>query len=330
MLRSTIRSWREYLTPVSHESTFRSSGEITPEEFVEAGDYLVYKFPTWQWSPAPESKRKDFLPADKQFLVTRHVPSYARCEDYLDEDADDGADVEVSDGEDGEGWTATHHQAYTRSHCLPEQERRHSDAYVGMKESSDDESANNDIDELIEEDAEGGDAEAPGAGVPGIINGPVDDLVRYYDLYVGYSTSYRVPKMYLVGFDYNGTPLTPDEMFEDISSDYRKKTATIEKAPFLSNTTSVSIHPCKHATVMKVLMNRAAKAAKAKSTKSITSGVAKLGLADSDSKQSDQDDEWEDVEGDEVVRVDQYLIVFLKFISSVTPGIEHDYTMDAF
>ncbi|KAJ9622774.1 E2-like enzyme [Taxawa tesnikishii (nom. ined.)] len=46
-------------------------------------------------------------------------------------------------------------------------------------------------------------------------------------------------------------------------------------------------------------------------------------------------DEWEVLsEGDEggeeegvAIRVDQYLVVFLKFIASVTPGIEHDFTM---
>ena len=43
-------------------------------------------------------------------------------------------------------------------------------------------------------------------------------------------------------------------------------------------------------------------------------------------------EEWEEVQHeageDEVaIRVDQYLVVFLKFIASVTPGIEHDFTM---
>jgi len=44
-------------------------------------------------------------------------------------------------------------------------------------------------------------------------------------------------------------------------------------------------------------------------------------------------DEWEvlqGAEGDEdeiAIRVDQYLVVFLKFMASVTPGIEHDFTM---
>jgi len=47
-------------------------------------------------------------------------------------------------------------------------------------------------------------------------------------------------------------------------------------------------------------------------------------------------DEWEvldeqDTDKDEgekvAIRVDQYLVVFLKFMASVTPGIEHDFTM---
>jgi ubiquitin-like-conjugating enzyme ATG3 len=42
-------------------------------------------------------------------------------------------------------------------------------------------------------------------------------------------------------------------------------------------------------------------------------------------------DEWEVLQAEEdeqvAIRVDQYLVVFLKFIASVTPGIEHDFTM---
>lgn len=46
-------------------------------------------------------------------------------------------------------------------------------------------------------------------------------------------------------------------------------------------------------------------------------------------------DEWEVLEQENeedgqdpfAIRVDQYLVVFLKFMASVTPGIEHDFTM---
>ena len=74
---------------------------------------------------------------------------------------------------------------------------------------------------------------------------------------ISYSTSYRVPKFYLSGFNGQGSPLTPEEMFEDIMADYRNKTATIEKAPFEEDLTLVSIHPCRHASVMKTFLSKA-------------------------------------------------------------------------
>ncbi|ODV58643.1 Atg3p ASCRUDRAFT_77657 [Ascoidea rubescens DSM 1968] len=355
MFRSTLSSWREYLTPVSHKSTFKKTGEITPEEFVEAGDYLVFKFPTWQWSPASANKRKDFLPKDKQFLVTRHVPSYQRASTYLGMDNNEEDEEEII-GEDG--WTATHISKLQKN--KNDNNNSHDNQSKTTNKTTDNENSIDEIEDI--EDIEDFDEEID-------LNDDNNDNNfnnsnysnkdrRNYDLYIGYSTSYKVPKMYLVGFDSNGIPLNPDQMFEDISGDYRDKTATIEKAPFLNDTTSVSIHPCRHATVMKVLMARAEIAAKNKqlrekqklekekekeekekeSDKNIIKRVAKLGLMDSDDTGADIDDdeEWESIGKDiydnqsEIIRVDQYLIIFLKFIASVTPGINHDYTMDAF
>ncbi|KAH3670899.1 hypothetical protein OGAPHI_000610 [Ogataea philodendri] len=319
-LRSTFSSLREYLTPINHTSTFTETGEITPEEFVAAGDYLVYKFPTWQWSPAPESKKRDFLPDDKQFLVTRRVPSYVRASDYE-------VPAKVPDFTEEDDWTNTNLDTVHPTRCGPEDERRHSIKYVELTESGvsgpkDEQTEEhegsgaheiNDIDELIDETAEEAET-SQDRHQEEIVNDP---RKRSYDLYITYSTSYRVPKMYLVGFNSNGVPLSPNEMFEDIASDYRQKTVTIEKAPFLSNTTSVSIHPCRHANVMRVLMKRAAHAAHAKKIKDkqLVSGVAKLGLADG---HDEDEDEWENVDqGEEgIVRVDQYLVIFLKFIAS--------------
>ena len=53
-------------------SKFKESGRLTPDEFVAAGDYLCYKFPTWSWESGEPSKRRDYLPADKQYLVSRN------------------------------------------------------------------------------------------------------------------------------------------------------------------------------------------------------------------------------------------------------------------
>lgn len=78
---STLSSLREYLSAPSHTSTFTSTGQITPEEFVDAGDYLVYKFPTWCWQPAAPGKGVNYLPEDKQFLKLRHAPCHSRLDD---------------------------------------------------------------------------------------------------------------------------------------------------------------------------------------------------------------------------------------------------------
>lgn len=32
----------------------------------------MYKFPTWQWEAGEPSRRREFLPADKQYLVSRN------------------------------------------------------------------------------------------------------------------------------------------------------------------------------------------------------------------------------------------------------------------
>lgn len=104
ILHSTLSSWRDRLAPISHTSTFRSTGQITPEEFVLAGDYLVYKFPTWAWEDASSpAKRVPHLPEGKQFLVTRGIPCHRRLDENFAGDAGRD-DVMVTDGfKSGEG-----------------------------------------------------------------------------------------------------------------------------------------------------------------------------------------------------------------------------------
>jgi hypothetical protein len=117
-IHSTLDKVREW-APVSHTSTFRQNGQITPEEFVAAGDYLVYKFPTWSWADAsPVSKRLSYLPAGKQFLVTRGVPCHRRLDDNFAGEAGhdetmvgDGEDFNTgaphAPGDDEDGWLRT-------------------------------------------------------------------------------------------------------------------------------------------------------------------------------------------------------------------------------
>ncbi|KAJ1549269.1 Arabinose-proton symporter (Arabinose transporter), partial [Cladochytrium tenue] len=106
-LHGLFHSFREYVSPVLKDSKFRESGFLTPEEFVLAGDFLVYKCPTWSWAAGVESKRRDFLPADKQYLITRNVPCLKRVAamEYRGAAEDDVVDAA---GGDDEGWVATH------------------------------------------------------------------------------------------------------------------------------------------------------------------------------------------------------------------------------
>ena len=79
---------------------------LTPEEFVAAGDMLVLRCPTWQWQGGDPTKARSFLPPDKQFLLTRHVPCQRRaC--HLALGVDDESTIAAGDG-DEEDWIATH------------------------------------------------------------------------------------------------------------------------------------------------------------------------------------------------------------------------------
>lgn len=315
MFRSTLSSLREYITPVSHVSTFRETGEITPEEFVLAGDYLVYKFPTWSWASAPPNKRRSFLPPDKQYLITKHVPSHYRASTFESIDTK----LEALDN-DPDGWTAT---SFGQGNL---QDSHNNDTTSDPASHNSTSKPNTPDENIIDiEDIEDDEDEDENAFIPSKDSSnpetgtdASDNSIRSYNLFITYSTSYRVPKLYLSGYSANGTPLSPQQMFEDIMADYRNKTATIEKAPFEDDLTSVSIHPCRHASVMKTLLSRAEARRVQKLEEQSKNQAAKA------------EDDWEEIEESDsqgAIRVDQYLIVFLKFISSVTPGIEHDNTM---
>ncbi|EWC76917.1 hypothetical protein C923_02424 [Plasmodium falciparum UGT5.1] len=44
----TCRKLYSYFKTVNNTSTFIQNGTLTPSEFVDSGDFLVYKFKTWE------------------------------------------------------------------------------------------------------------------------------------------------------------------------------------------------------------------------------------------------------------------------------------------
>lgn len=285
-----------------------STGEITPEEYVQAGDYLCHMFPTWKWNTVSDDvSNRDFLPRDKQFLVIRKVPCAERAQEVLtfqEGNGDEAREVRTGSGKET-------NDSDDDMEIIETQNNK-----GAGEESKVQASVSQDIDEMMQEMEIQDDED--------IVDTPANQKLRYYDLFITYSTSYRVPKMYIVGFHRDGTPLTPQQMFEDITPDYRKKTATIERLPFYkTNVPSVSIHPCKHANVMRVLLHKVT-TVKGRRRDDLKESGKETGFND------DEEENWEDVQKDidDSLRADQYLIVFLKFITSVTPTIQHDYTME--
>ena len=172
--------------------------------------------------------------------------------------------------------------------------------------------------------------------------------LRTYTLYITYSPYYRTPRLYLQGYTSSLQPLQPMAMMEDIVGDYKDKTVTLEDFNFTNPPIkTASVHPCKHASVMKVLLDRADAALKLRIEKMKHGGkpsssgmeglvdqTSKLDIKEKSPKAKEGDSEWEMLSEDgtqeeevPAIRVDQYLVVFLKFMASVTPGIEHDFTM---
>lgn len=115
---------------------------------------------------------------------------------------------------------------------------------------------------------------------------------RTYDLHIVYNKYYQTPHLFLIGYDKdeNRKPLTVEEMFEDVSQDNAKKTVTMEQHPHLGPS-MLAVHPCRHADLMKKFIQIAE-------------------------------------DGGNELSVFSYLIIFLKFMQSVIPTINYDYSQN--
>lgn len=79
------------------------------------------------------------------------------------------------------------------------------------------------------------------------------DNHRYYKMYIIYDEYYHTPRMYFSATKIDGTPVTSEEIKYDIQKDYLDKTLTMEKFPFFEDVTMPTVHPCRHAAVLKTM-----------------------------------------------------------------------------
>lgn len=240
----------EFLTPVLKESKFQETGVLTPEEFVAAGDHLVHQCPSWQWAIGDKSSIKDYLPADKQFLITKNVPCYKRCKqmEYRGEEL-------VLDTDDPEGgWVDTHH--FQQKDDLENEVR---EMTLDDKKEEEEEVEDEEVIDMEDFVDQGGLEEDTNAvELPEKSKGGEILSTRTYDLNITYDKFYQTPRLWLTGYDESRRAMTVDEMYEDFSADHANKTITMETHPHLPGPPQASVHPCKHAQTMKKLLDQIA------------------------------------------------------------------------
>ncbi|KAK6155924.1 hypothetical protein DH2020_010172 [Rehmannia glutinosa] len=261
-------------SPPSKRKAFSASTSLLSPAIISSPSALP--------GPGEPSKRKSYLPQDKQFLITRNVPCLRRAASIEEEYEAAGGEV-LLDNEDNDGWLATHGKPKENKHDedeeLPSMETleiskkntiQSISSYFGGEEEEEipDMAEFDEADNLVENDP------ATLQTTYLVAHEPDDDNIlrtRTYDVSITML-------------------LQPELVLEDVSQDHARKTVTIEDHPHLPGK-HASVHPCRHGAVMKkiidVLMSR---------------GVEP--------------------------EVDKYLFLFLKFMASVIPTIEYDYTMD--
>lgn len=250
-----FKATREYFTPVLTESAFNEKGMLTPEEFVRAGDNLVRTCPSWQWESGEKAKIRPYLPTDKQFLSTKGVPSYRRlsaltssklveetikgemgaregdwCAPELlpvDEDAlDDSVLVEVEDFSEENSASVSSSSARptdkTTSNNTETLKKSVGVAPVKVAapaaadEYEDMEDASLALDDAATSNTTGvknmSDLAGPDGGESSVVRS------RRYDVSITYDNYYRTPRIWLFGYDENGSTLSTADIFQVLAS----------------------------------------------------------------------------------------------------------------
>merc|ERR1712154_455290 len=331
--KNTLHGWYkstvEYVTPINEKSEFNEKGVLTPEEFLKAGCQLVYKCPTWSWEAGDKKKKRAFLPDNQQYLISRNLPCLRRVKSLIntsakseqivengewlnmedDKDNDDPnniaqeiADIDLDDIDnnkkneeknqnDDEDKETNAPLIQIQDDYAQNVEIDDEDFVIPDMEDYDDEDnvvTNSQI--IKEEDNEQKENENENGKMFKVREKAESKILktRTYDVSITYDKYYRVPRVWLRGYDENGNPLSSSQIFEDISADHAHKTVTVE--PHIhTGIVSASIHPCRHSEVMKRFMTKFEQTGKQ-------------------------------------ITVDDYLFLFLKFMSAVIPTIQYDFT----
>ncbi|KAK1939778.1 hypothetical protein X943_003213 [Babesia divergens] len=80
--------------------------------------------------------------------------------------------------------------------------------------------------------------------VPELYDNEANDRpYRRYDVSITYDRYYETPRIWLVGFNIVGLPLSAEEMLQDVPPIYAGKTVTISRHPYTARL-NMTVHPC--------------------------------------------------------------------------------------
>lgn len=218
------------ITPVSVTSSYTETGRLSVQEFVSAGDYLVNTWPLWTWYSVPIKQNIEYLPDTKHYIRASQVPSNERVSDVYNS-----------------GLRGTEEHDDTEIVIISESPKKPS--YMKQRDIEIFESCENEEILLndygyIDEELDSPEFRSSCYTLP-----PEALNLRKYTIDITYDTYYATPRFWIFGMDIYNAPLTHAEIMEDISSDHKHKTVTVESHPFLGYN-CISVHPCMHSNLM--------------------------------------------------------------------------------
>ncbi len=266
------------------ESKFYTEGKLTPEEYIIAGDFLVQKCPTWKWCAAKEGLSNNALPKDKQYLKTT-VPCARRAVDYLRSNQTSEKELEGDWVEADLVTSDTKKDKKEENKVLDFDNDNDKNKIISSGNNDDDFFVSDNTDDKKDDKKEVDDFLVVDEEETGEVL-----KTRTYDVTVTYDFYYCVPRMWLMGYNENGLPLSDNEMKQDVMMEYRNKTVTIEPHPH-TGIRNISVHPCRHSMLLKKMIENFENAGKK-------------------------------------LEIYMSILIFLKFLHSVVPTIQYDFTMD--
>ncbi|KAG0553930.1 hypothetical protein KC19_12G050300 [Ceratodon purpureus] len=235
-LHEAFKGAVERMTSPRTVSAFKEKGVLTPDEFVQAGDNLVSKCPTWSWEMGDPNKRKSYLPAEKQFLITRNVPCLRRACSIEEDYKAAGGEV-LLDNDGDEGWLATHgfdRESKDEDEVVPSMDAQESSArpsrnFRPLVPQDDEDDDVLDMDDVGDDNlVEANDSLSQPDYLLAVE--PEDDHIlktRTYDISITYDKYYQTPRLWLTGYGETRHLLQPELVLEDVSQDHAHKTVCL-------------------------------------------------------------------------------------------------------